>query len=71
MGKPQITHVIFDFDGVLIDSERQYSVANTQCLQRWGKVFTLEMKTAMMGRRKDEAVTVLLQVRKHWETIIC
>lgn len=33
---PQITHVIFDFDGVLLDSERQYSVANSRCLANFG-----------------------------------
>jgi HAD superfamily hydrolase (TIGR01509 family) len=58
----QITHVVFDFDGVLLDSERQYSVANAKCLERYGCTFTVEMKAAMMGRRKEDAITTLLRM---------
>lgn len=65
-----ITHVIFDFDGILIDSERQYSVANSRCLERWGCTFTLEMKAAMMGRRKEDAVAVVLEVRSITSQIV-
>uniref|UniRef100_A0A915DNQ4 Uncharacterized protein n=1 Tax=Ditylenchus dipsaci TaxID=166011 RepID=A0A915DNQ4_9BILA len=53
--KHTITHIIFDFDGVLIDSERQYSVANTKCLALFGRIFT-------MGRKKAESVEVLLKM---------
>ncbi|KAI1733130.1 haloacid dehalogenase-like hydrolase domain-containing protein [Ditylenchus destructor] len=60
---PQITHVIFDFDGVLLDSERQYSVANSRCLANFGGgPFTVEMKAAQMGRKKPDAVRVLLEM---------
>lgn len=56
----QITHVIFDFDGVLIDSERQYSAANALCLEPYGKTFTNAIKVAQMGRKKPDAVNFYL-----------
>lgn len=56
MSIPQITHVIFDFDGILVDSERQYSKANELCLKPYGKCFTNELKIAQMGRKKLDAV---------------
>lgn len=53
----KITHIIFDFDGILVDSERQYSAANALCLEPYGKCFTNEMKIAQMGRKKLDAVS--------------
>lgn len=52
-----ITHIIFDFDGVLVDTEGLYTIANSQCLESYGKVFTNEMKIAQMGRKKDEGIS--------------
>ncbi|KAI1714144.1 haloacid dehalogenase-like hydrolase domain-containing protein [Ditylenchus destructor] len=58
-----ITHIIFDFDGVLIDSERQYTIANSRCLANFGGgPFTVEMKNAQMGRKKPEVVRVALEM---------
>jgi pseudouridine-5'-monophosphatase len=57
----KVTHVIWDFDGVLIDSEQVYSNVNQRMLSKYGKEFTLEIKTAMMGTKKTEAVKILLQ----------
>ena len=39
-GVRQITHVIFDFDGILVDTERLYTKANEQILCQYGKTFT-------------------------------
>ncbi|CAD5226449.1 unnamed protein product [Bursaphelenchus xylophilus] len=58
----KITHVIFDFDGVLIDSETQYSTANQNVLNTWGKEFTLDKKLAMMGTKKSEAMRTLIRM---------
>jgi len=56
----QITHVIFDFDGVLVDSEQIYSEVNSAMLAPYGKEFTLDLKVAMMGTKKSEAVALIL-----------
>lgn len=62
MGSLNITHIIFDFDGVLVDSETQYSIANQTVLSNWGKEFTLEKKLAMMGTKKSEAMRTLIKM---------
>lgn len=56
----KITHVIFDVDGLLIDSERIYTEVNEKLLHRYGVQFTMEMKRHMMGMRKHEAVEWML-----------
>ncbi|KAI6171762.1 hypothetical protein M3Y98_00898300 [Aphelenchoides besseyi] len=57
-----ITHVIFDFDGVMIDSELQYSKAMQKCLKPHGKTLTLEQKLNLMGQKKSDAIRGLLEM---------
>ncbi|KAI6236372.1 HAD hydrolase, family IA, variant 3 [Aphelenchoides besseyi] len=65
----EITHVIFDFDGVLIDSEQVYSDVNTKMMAKYGREFTLEMKLGMMGTKKQEAVRYLLKMTDLEQTV--
>ena len=46
----QITHVIFDYDGVIQDTEKVYFTANYAALQAFGKEFDNTMKAEIMGR---------------------
>jgi len=62
MASHRITHVIFDFDGVLLDSERAYSAANSKTLELYGKQFNNQMKAAMMGRSKESAILTVLEM---------
>ncbi|CAJ0579131.1 unnamed protein product, partial [Mesorhabditis spiculigera] len=55
-----ITHVIFDFDGLLVDTEINYTLANDMMLKRYGKQFTIDLKKGQMGRKHDEAIQYLL-----------
>uniref|UniRef100_A0AC34FGU7 Uncharacterized protein n=1 Tax=Panagrolaimus sp. ES5 TaxID=591445 RepID=A0AC34FGU7_9BILA len=57
----EITHVIFDFDGVIVDTEKIYSVANDTALKTFGRSFNNTLKNGMMGRKKTEAVQWILQ----------
>uniref|UniRef100_A0A914QAV6 Uncharacterized protein n=1 Tax=Panagrolaimus davidi TaxID=227884 RepID=A0A914QAV6_9BILA len=57
----EITHIIFDFDGVIVDTEKTYSVANDAALQTFGRSFNNTLKNGMMGRKKTEAVQWILQ----------
>jgi pseudouridine-5'-monophosphatase len=43
------THVIFDLDGTLIDTEPLYTLAAESILSRFGKVFDLSIKRQIMG----------------------
>jgi len=45
----RLSHVIFDLDGTLLDSEPLYTLAAERVCARYGKPFTLELKRAIMG----------------------
>jgi pseudouridine-5'-monophosphatase len=44
------THVIFDLDGVLLDTERHYTTATQVIVGRYGKTFDWSVKANMVGR---------------------
>jgi len=46
---PACSHVIFDLDGTLLDSEALYSRAAETVCARYGAQFTLEIKRGIMG----------------------
>uniref|UniRef100_A0A1I7UUW3 SANT domain-containing protein n=1 Tax=Caenorhabditis tropicalis TaxID=1561998 RepID=A0A1I7UUW3_9PELO len=55
-----VTHVIFDFDGLLVDTESAYTEANMELLRKYGKVFTMDLKRRQMGKRHDESIRWLI-----------
>ena len=60
-----ISHVIFDLDGTLLDSEGLYTDAAQHVVGQHGKVFTLELKRRCMGgdaRRGAELVVETLSL---------
>ncbi len=52
--------VLFDLDGLLVDSEPLWTIAEERVAEMLGGVFTPEMKAAMIGKRLDLAVGILL-----------
>jgi len=56
-----VTHVIFDMDGLLLDTESHYSQANQIVCKRYGREFTWEVKQLQMGRRSQDAARILVE----------
>ncbi|PNH12160.1 Pseudouridine-5'-monophosphatase [Tetrabaena socialis] len=47
-------------DGLLLDTESAYTVAQQRILDRFSRTFTWELKAKMMGRQALEGAQVLL-----------
>ncbi|MEL6788398.1 MAG: HAD-IA family hydrolase [Cyanobacteria bacterium J06607_15] len=55
-----ITHVIYDMDGLLLDTESLHERVNSQVAQRYGKTFTTEAKIAIAGRPTLDSARILV-----------
>ncbi len=60
MSPERPTHVIFDLDGVLLDTEPLYTEATQQIVSEWGKVFDWSVKGKMIGRGQLEGAEYLV-----------
>jgi len=54
------SHVIFDLDGVLLDTEKLYTEATQRVVGEFGKTFDWSLKSLMMGRHELEAAQLLV-----------
>jgi len=62
MGKNRkLEAVLFDMDGVIVDSEPLWTEVEKQLLARRNLLYSSSLKTAMMGRDAREAVTFLIE----------
>ncbi|EPB75963.1 hypothetical protein ANCCEY_04938 [Ancylostoma ceylanicum] len=61
LSRTHVTHVIFDFDGLLVDTESCYAIANQRLLQKFGREFTPEYNAMILGRKEDEAFPMLIK----------
>lgn len=56
-----VTHVVFDLDGLLLDTEKIYTVVTQSILDRYGKKFEWSVKSKLMGLPPIESTTVLIE----------
>jgi len=49
-------------DGLLVDTERLWTIAQEELARRLGGVLTVEIKTALLGRGADSALQLLLSM---------
>ncbi|XP_074269209.1 (DL)-glycerol-3-phosphatase 2 [Silene latifolia] len=59
--RPSITHVIFDMDGLLLDTEKFYTEVQEMILARYNKTFDWPLKAKMMGRKALEAAKIFVE----------
>eukprot|EP00798_Chlamydomonas_sp_ICE-L_P011388 gene11388-12088_t len=52
----EISHCLFDMDGLLLDTETLYTVAQQQIVSKFGKEFTWELKFL---KQREEVLDVL------------
>ncbi len=50
-----ITHIIFDLDGLLLNTESIHEAVNQIVAQRYGKVYSAEVKAQVVGKRALES----------------
>ncbi|XP_010443430.1 PREDICTED: (DL)-glycerol-3-phosphatase 2-like [Camelina sativa] len=60
-GRGSITHVIFDMDGLLLDTEKFYTEVQEIILARFNKTFDWSLKAKMMGRKAIEAARIFVE----------
>lgn len=58
---PTITHVIFDLDGLILDTEILYDKAIQSVLDRFNKVYTYNLKQKLMGMKYLKSMELLQQ----------
>ncbi|ETN77032.1 HAD hydrolase, family IA, variant 3 [Necator americanus] len=69
-----VTHVIFDFDGLLVDTEACYTIANQTIFRKFGREFTAEhnasVPTAMCSGSRGKTFGPRREPHKEWLDLI-
>ncbi|XP_049884944.1 pseudouridine-5'-phosphatase-like [Pectinophora gossypiella] len=56
-----VTHVLFDMDGLILNTEDLYTIGFQQVASRYGKEFTFALKCQIMGQQSREFAASIIQ----------
>ncbi len=56
-----VTHLIYDMDGLLLDTEPFYTKATQDIAGKYGKVFDWSVKSLMIGKKASDSARVLVE----------
>ncbi len=59
---PTITHVIYDLDGLLLDTEIFYSKVDRALVSRYGKIFDEVVKSKIAGMKAQDVARILVEM---------
>lgn len=60
--RKKISHVIYDLDGLLLDTESIHAKVNTELTARYGKIFSKEIKCKITGRKSIDSATAIVEL---------
>ena len=61
MTKHQVEAVLFDMDGLLVDSEPLWTIGEIEFAEQLGGTWSDDLKTAIIGTRLDTAIETILE----------
>ena len=59
-----ITHVVYDMDGLLLDTERFYTQVTQTIVGRYGHTFDWSLKSRMIGKKAIDSARILVETLK-------
>lgn len=57
-----ITHLIYDFDGLLLNTEPIHAQVNQTIAARYGKTVDASVRTKVMGRRAQDSAQIMIEM---------
>lgn len=57
-----ITHLIYDFDGLLLNTEPIHAQVNQTIAARYGKTLDASVRTKVMGRRAQDSAQIIIEM---------
>ena len=61
---PSITHIVYDMDGLLLDTEPFYTEVTQTIVSRYGHTFDWSLKSQMIGKRAMDSARILVETLK-------
>src|SRR5512141_1583943 len=57
-----ITHIIYDFDGLLLNTEPIHAQVNQTIAAQYGKTLDASVRTKVMGRRAQDSAQIMIDM---------